>query len=92
VDSASTRASAEELAKVLTGKQWFWHWENRNRDRPFRYLPDGKISGGKGASSMWSLEKRIVLKHSDHYLILIDNQRLRGFRIPTGKSVGAFCD
>ena len=81
------------FTKLLTSKKWYWHWENRNRDRPFHYIADGKVRSDKDGTygDTWSLERRIVLKHGGHYLILIDDQTMRGFFIPTGrKSLAPF--
>jgi formylglycine-generating enzyme required for sulfatase activity len=74
-----------ELVKLLTGKQWFWHWETVARDKPFRYLANGDTDHEK---NVWSLQRRWVIKQRDHYLLWVDDHTLRGFFIPTGRQVG----
>jgi WD40 repeat protein len=83
-----------ELVKLLTAKKtWYWHWENANRDGPFRYLAGGDTeTQGKRIANVWSLERRWVIKQQGHYLLWIDDNTLRGFFIATGRRMGAIAD
>jgi hypothetical protein len=73
-------------------RTWYWHWENRDKDRPFKFVVDknGRISNNTQPEISDSLELRWVLIHDGHLLVPLDAQTFEGFHIASGRAVGEF--
>jgi len=83
----------DEVVALVSGKTWYWHWEQLNRDRPFKIniVESGDVVPGTAAKN-WKLELRWILTDGSTLLVPIEDYALRGFFIPSGRQVGAFAD
>ena len=81
----------DRLVRLLNGRTWYWHWEQANKDRPFKVQIDAK---GKDTTpkSKFRLEQRWVLTEGEHIFVPVDDNTLRGFNVGNGRQVGAFAD
>jgi hypothetical protein len=87
-------SKAEILQMLRADRVWYWHWEQKNRKRPFRFVvtQDGAIRTSESPEQQNILEQRWVLFHNGHCLVPINTQKFEGFFIKTGREVGAFTD
>lgn len=85
--------SQAQVLQMLPGKTWYKHWETKDRNRPTTFGVDG---AGRifvdGAGKEWSLELRWILNEGEHMFIPIDEYKLQGFFIPSGRQKGMFAD
>ena len=84
-------AEREKIINALTGRNWYWHWEEDRKDHRMIYAPDGTTKRGE-AKGKWKLEQKWVLMHGGHYLIQVDDRTFRGFHIRSGREVGINAD
>jgi len=87
--------SKEQLLKILSNKTWYFHWEQLNRNLPYRYLPDGVSESADGKKGKYTVELRWIVNHDGtggHLMFPIDNKTLHGIYTPTGRQIGAIAD
>lgn len=94
VPTISGPSRSDVLDMLRANRTWYWHWEDRTKDHPFKYVVDksGRISNNNEPQIADSLELRWVLVHQGHLLIPIDPQTFEGFQIASGRQVDTFSD
>jgi hypothetical protein len=83
----------EKVIDQIVNRKWYWFWEQQNRDNPHTFRRDGKVitNTGEVPKAPWSIESRWVIRWNGHFLLLVDDDLMRGFH-DSGRGVGAFAD
>jgi len=85
---------ADILHMLRANRTWYWHWENHDKDRPFKFVvdSDGHIGTTDEPNTRDILEERWILLHNGHCLIPTDMQTFHGFFLDGGRQAGAFTE
>ncbi len=91
-EGAEGPSRAEVLAILKADRTWYWHWEQPNKESPFKFVVgDGeRIEFQPGGPA--TLQQRWIVSYKDHIFVPIDSQTIRGFYAATGRQTGAFTD
>ena len=77
--------SLERMLKLLVNRTWYIHWEKEDRSNPIKYLINGSTIDPKQKRlnpNSWHVERKWVVTTKNHYYIMIDDNRFRGFLPP----------